>query len=459
MWGVQALVTLIGPWLPAVGDIRVDGTVLAFALGVSALTGLVFGLIPVMGDRGNVAGTLRESGRANTGAAGAHALRRALVALEVGLAMMLVVGAGLLVKSFSRLSNVSLGFDADRTLYARVTVAASRYALPSEYLPVADRMLAQVREVPGISAAALAKDGPMRAGGEPSSFTIPAQTASASAAEPRANFLPSSDGIVRALGLRLIAGRDLIEQDGDSGASGVVVSAGLARQHWPDRSPVGEEIEFQGRRMRIVGVAGDARYTSVQGDPTPMIYVPNKVVTRRIFTVIARTTGDPALLLPAVREAIRTVERDQPITEMGTVREAVGDAVAAPRVLTLLVGAFGIVALLLAAIGVYGVVAYVVGQRMNEIGIRIALGAQSADIVQWTLKTGLVPALVGLAAGTVGALVLSRWLGAQLYEVSPTDPVVFGGVGIVLVVFAILASGVPARRAARVDPAIALRSE
>jgi len=452
-------VTLIAPWLPAVGDIRVDGTVLVFALSVSAITGLAFGLIPVMGDRGNVAGTLRESGRGNTGAAGAHALRRALVALEVGLAMMLVVGAGLLVKSFSRLSNVSLGFDADRTLYLRVTIAASRYARPSEYLPVADRMLARVREVPGITAAALAKDGPMRAGGEPSSFVIPAQTASASSAEPRANFLPSSDGIVRALGLRLIAGRDLIEQDGDSGAIGVVVSAGLARKHWPERSPVGEEIEYQGRRMRVVGVAGDARYTSVQGDPTPMIYVPNSIVTRRIFTVIARTAGDPALLLPAVREAIRAVERDQPITEMGTVREAVGDAVAAPRVLTLLVGAFGVVALLLAAIGVYGVVAYVVGQRMNEIGIRIALGAKSADIVQWTLKTGLTPALVGLAAGTVGALALSRWLGAQLYEVSPKDPVVFGGVGVVLVIVAILASGVPARRAARVDPAIALRSE
>ena len=458
-WGVRALVTLIGPWLPAVGDVQVDGTVLAFALGVSALTGLVFGLIPVMGDRRNVASTLRESGRGNTGAAGAHTLRRALVALEVGLAMMLVVGAGLLVKSFSRLSSVSLGFDADRTVYARVTIAASRYATPSEYLPVADRMLAQVRELPGVTAAALAKDGPMRAGGEPSTFAIPAQTASASSAEPRANFLPSSDGIVRALGVRLLAGRDLIEQDGDSGAIGVVVSAGLAHKYWPERSPVGEEIEYAGRRMRIVGVAGDARYTSVQGDPTPMVYVPNKVVTRRIFTVIAKTTGDPALLLPAIREAIRTVERDQPITEIGTVRDAVGGALAAPRVLTLLVGAFGVVALLLAAIGVYGVVAYVVGQRTNEIGIRIALGAKSADIVQWTLKTGLTPALVGLAAGTVAALALSRWLGAQLYEVSPTDPVVFAGVGIVLVVVAILASGVPARRAARVDPAIALRSD
>ena len=458
-WGVRALVTLIGPWLPAVGDVRVDGVVLAFALGVSALTGLAFGLIPLVSDRGNVAGTLRESGRGNTGAAGTHALRRALVALEVGLAMMLVVGAGLLVKSFARLSQVSLGFDADRTVYLRVTIPASRYATPVNYLPVAYRMLAAVRQVPGVTAAALAKDGPMRAGGEPSSFVIPAQAASASSAEPRANFLSSSDGIVRALGLRLIAGRDLVEQDGDSGAIGVVVSAGLARKHWPERSPVGEEIEYQGRRMRIVGVAGDARYTSVQGDPTPMIYVPNNIVTRRIFTVIARTGGDPETLLPALREAVHSVERDQPITEMGTTRDAIGAAVAAPRVLTLLVGAFGVVALLLAAIGVYGVVAYVVGQRTNEIGIRIALGAESSDIVQWTIKTGLTPALVGLAAGSAGALALSGLLGAQLYEVSDKDPSVFAGVAAVLVIVAILASGVPARRAARVDPAIALRSE
>jgi predicted permease len=460
VWGVRALVTLIGPWLPAVGDVRVDASVLAFALGVSALTGVAFGLIPVMGERGNVAGALRESGRGNTGAARAHGLRRALVALEVGLAMMLVVGAGLLVKSFARVNQVALGFDVDRTLYVRMTIPASRYASPATYLPVANRMLAAVRQVPGVSAAALAKDGPMRAGGEGSTFAIPAQAVtSRESAQPRANFLPSSDGIIRALGIRLVAGRDLVEQDGDSGAIGVVVSAALARKHWPDRSPVGEEIELQNLRMRVVGVADDARYTSVQGDPVAIVYVPNRIMTRRIFTVIARTTGAPATVLPAVRDAIRSVERDQPITEMGTVRSVIADAVAAPRVLTLLVAAFGVVALLLAAIGVYGVVAYVVGQRTNEIGIRIALGARSADIVRWTLRTGLTPALIGLAVGGAAALALSRLLGAQLYEVSPRDPVVFGGVAVVLLVVAVLASGIPARRAARIDPAVALRSE
>jgi putative ABC transport system permease protein len=455
-WGVKGLVSLIGPWLPAVGDVRVDGTVLAFALAISALTGMVFGLIPLMGARDNVAGTLRESGRGNTGAARTHALRRALVALEVGLAMTLVVGAGLLVKSFARLNQVDLGFDVEQTVYARLTIPASRYATSANYLPVAYRMLAEVRQVPGVAAAALVKDGPMRAGGEPSPFAIPAQVA---AVAERAQFLPSSDGVVRALGLRLEAGRDLVEQDGDSATAGVVISTALARKHWPGRAPVGEEIEFQGRRARVVGVAADARYATVQGDPMPMVYVPNTIMTRRIFTIVAKTAGNPALVLAAVREAIHRVERDQPITESGTTREAVGDAVAGPRVLTLLVGAFGVVALLLAAIGVYGVVAYVVGQRTNEIGIRIALGAKSADIVRWALGTGLVPALVGLIAGTVAALALSRLLGAQLYEVSPTDPVVFGGVAVVLVVVALLASSIPARRAARVDPAIALRSD
>ena len=182
-WGVRSLGTLIAPWLPSVGDVRVDGAVLAFALGLSALTGLVFGLIPVMGGRGNVAGTLRESGRGNTGATATQTLRRALVALEVGLAMMLVVGAGLLVKSFSRLSQVSLGFNAERTLYVRMTIPNSRYASSASYVPVAYRMLDAVRQVPGVTAAALAKDGPMRAGGEPSTFVIPAQAANASAAE------------------------------------------------------------------------------------------------------------------------------------------------------------------------------------------------------------------------------------------------------------------------------------
>ena len=458
-WGVRALVTLIGPWLPAVGDIRVDAAVLAFALGVSAITGIAFGLIPVTGRRANVAGTLRESGRGNTGAAGAHALRRALVALEVGLAMMLVIGAGLLMKSFARLSQVPLGFDVDHSLYVRMTIPASRYARSAEYLPVAYRMLDQVRLVPGITAAAMAKDGPMRAGGETNTFVIPSQPTSSGTEALRANFLGASDGIVRALGIRLEAGRDLTTQDGDTAAAGAVISANLARRHWPGRSPVGEEIEYQGRRLRIVGVAGDARYTSVQGDPVSMVYLSNWLMARRIVTIIARTTGDPATVLSAVRDAIRTVERDQPITEIGTMRNAIGEAVAAPRVLTLLVGLFGLVALLLAAIGVYGVVAYVVGQRTNEIGIRIALGAKSADIIGWTLRTGLTPALVGLVAGGVAALLMSRLLGAQLYQVSPTDPVVFGGVAVTLVIVALLASGIPARRAARVDPAVALRAE
>jgi predicted permease len=458
-WGVRALVVLIGPWMPAVGDVRVDGAVLAFAIGISALTGVVFGLIPVSGRRSDISGTLRESGRGNTGTASAHTVRRALVALEVGLAMMLVIGAGLLVKSFARLSQVPLGFDAERSLYVRMTIPATRYATSAAYLPVAYRMLDEVRRVPGVTAAALAKDGPMRAGGETNTFLIPAQPASSDDARPRASFLGSSDGIVRALGVRLEAGRDLTVQDADTATLGAVISANLARRHWPGRSPVGEEIEYQGRRMRVVGVAGNARYTSVQGEPEPMVYVSNRFMTRRIFTVVARTSGDPALVLSAIRDAIRRVEPDQPITEIGTTRDAIGDAVAAPRVLTLLVGLFGVVALLLAAIGVYGVVAYVVGQRTNEIGIRIALGAKSADIVKWTLRTGLTPALVGLVGGGIAAVALSRLLGTQLYEVSATDPIVFGGVALALVAVALLASGIPARRAARVDPAVALRSE
>jgi predicted permease len=373
--------------------------------------------------------------------------------------MMLVIGAGLLVKSFAKLNQVSLGFETDRALFARMTIPSTRYQSSAAYLPVAYRMLEQVRQVPGVMAAALAKDGPMRNGGESMRFAVPGQPAPQPGDEPRANFLGSSDGIVRALGVRLEAGRDLEPQDGDSATAGVVISSNIARRVWPGRSPIGEEIEFEGRRLRIVGVAADARYTSVAADPIPLVYVSNRMMTRRIFTIVARTNGDPATMVKSVREAIRTVEPDQPITEIGTMHDAIGDSVAAPRVLTMLVGMFGAVALLLAAIGVYGVVAYVVGQRTNEIGIRIALGAKSADIVRWTLQTGLRPAMVGLVVGGVGALLLSRLLGAQLYSVSPTDPVVYGGVAIVLVVVAVLASGVPARRAARVDPAVALRSD
>jgi putative ABC transport system permease protein len=458
-WGAAALVALTTQWLPPAGEMRPDWVVLTFALLLSTLTGVAFGLIPATRSLQGISGTLREGGRGSVGAARSHALRRTLVAAEVALAVMLVASAGLFVKSFARLSRVELGFDATRTVFAKMTLPASRYATSESYLPVAQRMLEQVRATPGVASAAAIKDAPFRGpAGELATFTILSRPAERAESEPLAHFFPVTPGYFRTMRIALEYGRDLTTQDGDTAAGAVVVSEAVARRYWPSRSPIGEEIGFAHRRLRVVGVVGDARYTRVDSAAIPAIYIPQPLMTRRIVTIVARTnTSDAGALLPSLRAAIHTIDRDQPITEMGTMRDAVADAVAAPRFLTLLVGLFGVLALLLATVGVYGVVAYVVGQRTNEIGVRMALGARSGDIVAWTLRTGMTPVVVGLALGVAASLSMSRALAAQLYEVSPNDPVVFASVALILATVSLLASGVPAFRAARVDPTVALR--
>ncbi|HKG90336.1 MAG TPA: ABC transporter permease [Gemmatimonadaceae bacterium] len=463
-WGAGALVAVAARWLPPVGDVRPDWLVLGFALALATLTGVGFGLIPATRPLEGIAGTLRESGRGIVSGGGPSinrgpTLRQVLVAAEVGLAVMLVAGAGLLVKSFARLSRVDLGFDAEHTAYAKVTMLNSRYANATTYRPAALRMLEQVRAIPGVAAAAQTKDAPLRGAGESQAFTVPAAPPAAPGERPTASFLPVSPGYFAAMGIPLRAGRDLTEQDGDTAAAGVVASETAARALWPARDPIGEEIVLGAQRLRVVGVVGDVRYEKVDSSARPMFYLPQRLMSRRIITFVARARPGtaPAALVPALRAAIRAVEPDQPITELGTMRDAAVDAVAAPRFLTALVGLFGALALVLAAVGVYGVVAYVVGQRTNEIGVRMALGARPQDIAAWTLRTGLAPVFAGLAVGLAATLALSRLLAAQLYSVSPTDPAVFAAVLAILAAVSLFASAVPAMRAARTEPTVALR--
>jgi putative ABC transport system permease protein len=271
-----------------------------------------------------------------------------------------------------------------------------------------------------------------------------------------------SPGFLRALAIPLRAGRDLAEQDADTAAPAVVLSESVARAYWPDRDParvVGEQIRIARFSLRVVGVASDVRFQHLDSAAWKGVYVPQTLVTRRIVTIVARTAGDPARLVGPVRDAIRAVDRDQAIAELGTLRDAAADRVAAQRFVTLLVGAFGLVALLLAALGVYAVVAFVVGQRTRDIGVRLALGASRHDVAAWTLRTGMAPVAVGLALGLAGAFAGARLLSAQLYEVSATDPVVLVGVVGLLALVALLASSVPAVRATRVGPLEALRGD
>jgi predicted permease len=463
-WGADALVTRAGPFLPGDADVRPDWLVLAFGASLAILTGVGFGLLPAT--RGMIApGTaLHGSGRTLTAGLPAHRLRALFVAAQVALAVLLVVGAGLLVKSFARLQRQELGFDPNGLLVARLTIPSSRYATSNEYLPAATRMAERVGELPGVTSVAMIKDAPLRGSGESAAFRVLGRE-TPSGEEPLANLIPVSPGYFRTMGIPLRAGRDLQEQDGDSAAPGAVINERLASQLWPGRSPLGERITF-GRApdadagaIRVVGVVGDARYTRVDSAAAPMIYLPQRVMTRRIVTIVARVSGDSRQLIPAVRDAIRSVDRDQPITELVPMTTIVGEAMAVPRFLTALVALFGLLALVLAAIGIYGVVAYVVGWRRREIGIRVALGAPANTVVGWALWSGLAPVAAGLVVGVVAALMSARLLAGALYDVRPTDPAVFAAVMVLLALVSVVAAGIPALRAARVDPIMALRAE
>jgi predicted permease len=458
--GTDALAAMAREWLPGTGNVRPDGLVIAFALGISLLCGIAFGIIPAAQHLRDLEPALRRSGRGTLGD-GANVVRRILVASQVALAVILVLGASLLGKSFARLSRVDLGFDAEQVAFAKITIPTSRYADATAYLPAAARMLAQLRAIPGAASVAAIKDAPLLGVGEPMEFTIPERIPPQPGLTPQAQFLPVSTGYFRTMGIPLLSGSDLGSTMGERPEFEIVLSETAAKRYWPDADPIGEEIAINDVRARIVGVAADARYASLNEPVEPVVYSPYGLMARRIITFVARAERghDPATLLAAMRQAIRSVEPEQPITRIGIMPDVIHEVVAAPRFLTMMVGAFGLLALVIAAIGVYGVVAFSVGQRVNEIGVRMALGARPHDVASLMLRSGLMPVALGLGIGAVVALVMSRTIRSQLYDVSTRDPAIFAGVLVALGVVSLIAVSVPALRAARLSPTEALRNE
>ena len=456
-WGSAALASLGASFLPRGADLRPDWMVLAFGALVSVATGLAFGVAPATRAPGALAGTLRASGRGATAGRSTQRLRTVFVCAQVALAVLLVAGAGLLAKSWARLMRTDLGFDAEHTLVARFTMPQSRYVRSADYLAAASRILEQVRATPGVTAAALIKNAPMRGWGEPYSYRVPGRDETYDQL-PRAGFQPVSPDYFRTMGIPLVEGRDFTARDGDTLAPTAIITESLARRLWPGRSAVGEAIASAGRELRVVGVVGDARYLSLDSTARPTVYLPQRLMTRSVFSLVVRSPS-PDAALPAVREAIREVDPQLALVELAPMREVVASTVSAPRFLVALIALFGALALVLAAVGIYGVVAYVVGWRAREIGIRVALGAESGRVVRWALWSGLAPVLAGLAVGVAAALASSRVLASALYETSPTDPGVFAGVVAALAAVAVVAAGIPALRAARVDPIIALRQD
>jgi predicted permease len=456
--GMQVLITLGGSQLPRAEDIRIDGPVLMFTAGLAILTGIAFGLVPaIRASQPELQHTLRSGTRGSTHGGGR--LRDALVVAEVALAMVLVVGAGLMTRSFIELTHVDLGFVPDNRIAVNYTISTARHSAPGEYLDVYRAMLDKVREVPGVTAAGAIRDLPFRGDGESVGFLPPGTAPSANGSGPTATLMFTSEGFFKAMGIPLIAGRDLSRQDRKGAPLVLVVNQAFAKRYLPGRNPVGQFLMLDTLHVPIVGLVGDVRQTAVDEAAAPRMYASVYQISRVKVNLVVRTSENPQLMIKRVEDAIHAVDPQQTITAAFTLDDVVGEAVARPRLLTLLLGLFGAMGLVLGALGIYGVLAYLVTQRTREIGVRLALGAQRRDVLAMVMGSGLRLSGLGVAIGVVGALALTRLMSGVLYGVTATDPLTFGAVGIVLLGVAALASGVPAWRAMRVDPVEALRGE
>ncbi|MFL6276266.1 MAG: ABC transporter permease [Blastocatellia bacterium] len=462
-WGLRALIALAPADLPRVSEARLDARVLGFTVAVSLLSGIIFGLVPALvASKTDLVSSLKESGRSDTASPSRHRLRRALVIAEVSLAVVLLIGAGLLLRSFARLLDVSPGFEPHHVLTLRWALPRTQYSDSPQVARFMDAVLERVAATPGVEHAAVAFQPPFM-GGDNSMFSIRDRQAGPDAPPPHADYLYVTSDYFRAMGIPLVKGR-LFESsdmriDGPIGdGSAVVIDEALAKRFWPDRDPIGASIGWgsKGPWARIVGVVGTVRPKDLIQEPEGAIYFPWYLGSSAL---VVRTTDDPHRLAQTIREQVQAVDANLPVYDIKTMDERLARSLETQRFAVTLLGMFAALALLLAAIGLYGVIAYLVAQRRHEIGIRVALGASRADVLKLVLSQAIQLALIGVAIGLAAALALTRFMSSLLFGVSATDPLTFASICAILIAVALTASYLPARRATRIDPMVALRYE
>jgi putative ABC transport system permease protein len=448
--------------LPRSESISVDGRVLLFALVISALTAILFGLAPSLrASRVRLHHVLRQSGQ-QIGATGNRRLRNAFVVMELALAILLCMGAGLLLRSFQRLISVDPGFQTANTVTMRIFTSPAKYQKASQRAEYVENILSEVRAVPGVEAAGSVHFLPLRGQVSRSCFGPPTREEPNPTRSPDAQFLIVSEGYFAAMQTPVIAGRDFDSRDAMGKASVMIVNQAFVRQYLAGHNPVGERFSVcwnVTNPAEIVGVVADTRQKALDDSPQPTIYLPNSQVAMYFASLVVRAKGNPRQITDSVISAIHRVDSEQPVAAVETLDSVLNSSVSRPRFAMILLIIFAGLALTLSAIGVYGVISYSVQQRSQEIGIRLALGAQGSSLVKLVLKEALSLALFGLIAGAVCLLFLTRVLSSLLFEVRPYDPLTLLGASMVLLTTAALAAFVPAFRATRVDPMLALRSE
>ncbi|MBA3346669.1 MAG: ABC transporter permease [Gemmatimonadales bacterium] len=462
VWGADALISLKPDDIPAAGGVVLDRAVLGFTLAVSVLTSVLFGLVPALhAARLDSGALLREAGRA-TGGSDRQRTRRLLVVTEIALSLLLLIGAGLMIRSFSRLQAVDPGFNPAGVLTARLSLPPTRYD-STQVVRFYDQLVEKVRALPGVSSAAAVSFVPLGPAGARYRFNVAGQPVVEPQQRPGADFYAVTPGYFSTLEIPLQAGRAMGPEDRFDTPAVVVINQTMAARHWPGQSALGKRITFgepeENAWLEVIGVVADVKQRSLDTAVRPQVYAPEAQVGWEEMSLVIRTPADPWSLVPAVRQQVLALDRDQPVSDFETLGQIRSASISADRFRTLLLGGLALVALLLAAIGVYGVIAYGVAQRSREIGIRMALGARQAEILALVVREAMATVAVGIVAGVVAALALSSVLESLLYTVKPGDPPTFVVICVLVSAVALAACVLPARRATKVDPMLALRTE
>jgi putative ABC transport system permease protein len=463
------LLSLAADSVPQGVPIGLDRWVLLFTAGISVVTGILFGIVPALRTASpDLRETLNEGARGSTAGPAQHRLRGALVAMEIALAVLLLVGSGLLLRSFSRLQEVPPGFQPDHLLVADLPLSQSAYAKPALRYEFYDRLVERARALPGVRSAAAASFLPVSGGGSIIHFNIQGKPPASPHDFIAAGYRAVTPGYLETLGVPLLQGRRFTPADREDGPAVVVINATMLKTFFSGENPLGKHMQLGATPdkevpwMEIVGVVGDVR-PGLGLDPQAEMYLPYRQADQLLpvfqLSVVLRTAEDPLLQAAALRAALGEIDPNQPLVKVRTMEQNMAASVAQPRFRTWLIGIFAGIALALAAVGVYGVMSYTVTQRTNEIGVRMTLGAPAREIYRIIVGEGLRFALLGVGAGLAASLVLTRLLQSFLFGVSAQDPITFAGGAILLILVALAASFLPARRATRVNPVEALRYE
>jgi len=468
-WGV-ALLEQFGPSnLPRLEEVTIDWRVLAFTLSMSVLTGIVFGLAPALSSvRSDLNSILKTSGRGTTGSRRRAQWRNALVVSEIASCVVLLAGAGLLIRSFARLESVNPGFRPDHVLTMQIALPETRYS-GQKIAQFYQQLVERLHALAGVQYAGIARNLPLSGSDASLNFVIENRPVESSAEQSRAKYRAASAEYFAALGIPLVRGRYFDRTDGEKTPGVVIINNTMARRFWPGEDPVGKRMKagFDGSQWcTIVGIVGDVKHTGLDAETNAEMYYHYRQIPPELMgfvegtmTLVLRTQAEPNSMVAAVRGEVQKLDADLAVFNVKSMQDLVGGSLEQPRFRTLLLGVFAGVALVLAATGLYGVIAYAVAQRTNELGVRMALGAQKSDVLKLVVGQGAQLAAMGIGIGLVVALPLMRVISRLLFGVNAADPVTFGATALVILLVTVVASYFPALRAIKVDPVVALRCE